>query len=85
MSASLTRAELNALDLSTVQWTSRPDAGGSDGVEIAELPGGAVAVRSADEPGTVQRYTEEEWRAFLLSTRDGEFDLDGLSTPPQVG
>ena len=45
-------------------------------VEIAYLPGGAVAMRSSLDPETVLRYTEAEWRAFVLGARDGEFDLE---------
>jgi hypothetical protein len=32
-------------------------------------------MRSSLDPGTVLRYTEAEWRAFVLGARDGEFDL----------
>ncbi|MGW3434123.1 DUF397 domain-containing protein [Streptomyces melanosporofaciens] len=30
---------------------------------------------SPADPDTVLRYTEAEWRAFVLGARDGEFDL----------
>jgi hypothetical protein len=33
-------------------------------------------MRSSLDPGTVLRYTEAEWRAFVLGARDGEFDLE---------
>ncbi|CAM5232078.1 hypothetical protein STENM327S_02525 [Streptomyces tendae] len=45
-------------------------------VEIAYLPQGAVAMRSSLDHDTVLRYTEAEWRAFVLGARDGEFDLE---------
>lgn len=32
-------------------------------------------MRSSADPETVLRYTEAEWRAFVLGARDGEFDL----------
>ncbi|MGW7690552.1 DUF397 domain-containing protein [Streptomyces asiaticus] len=70
------KAELYALDISHVEWLSAPGTTASDErVEIAYLPGGAVAMRSSADPDTVLRYTEAEWRAFVLGARDGEFDL----------
>ncbi|MEU5421306.1 DUF397 domain-containing protein [Streptomyces sp. NPDC001407] len=67
--------ELYAMDISGVEWLSAPDATTEVRVEIAYLPGGAVAMRSSADPDTVLRYTESEWRAFVLGARDGEFDL----------
>ncbi len=69
------KAELYALDISDVTWVSAPGGTAEDRVEIAHLPGGAVAMRSSKDPGTVLRYTEGEWRAFVLGAKDGEFDL----------
>ncbi|NGO68219.1 DUF397 domain-containing protein [Streptomyces boncukensis] len=70
------KAELYALDLSGVTWLSAPGSTPSDRLEIAKLPGGAVAMRNpADPNGTVLRYTAAEWQAFTLGVRDGEFDL----------
>ncbi|MER5465869.1 MULTISPECIES: DUF397 domain-containing protein [unclassified Streptomyces] len=70
------KEELYALDISGVEWLSAPGtAKDEERVEIAHLPGGAVAMRSSLEPETVLRYTEAEWRAFVLGARDGEFDL----------
>ncbi|MFI9769740.1 DUF397 domain-containing protein [Streptomyces sp. NPDC052415] len=69
--------ELYALDISGVEWQSAPGTEAhEERVEIAQLPGGAVAMRSSLEPETVLRYTEAEWRAFVLGARDGEFDLE---------
>ncbi|OON76463.1 DUF397 domain-containing protein [Streptomyces tsukubensis] len=68
--------ELYALDITGVEWLSAPGTEEhEERVEIAYLPGGAVAMRSSIEPDTVLRYTEAEWRAFVLGARDGEFDL----------
>ena len=33
-------------------------------------------MRNSKDPDTVLRYTEAEWRAFVLGARDGEFDLE---------
>ena len=71
------RDELYALDISGVEWISAPGTEQhEERVEIAYLPEGAVAMRSSLDPGTVLRYTEAEWRAFVLGARDGEFDLE---------
>ncbi|MFE2045910.1 DUF397 domain-containing protein [Streptomyces sp. NPDC059477] len=70
------RDELYALDISGVEWHSAPGTEqDEERVEIAYLPDGAVAMRSSLDPGTVLRYTEAEWRAFVLGARDGEFDV----------
>ncbi|MFE5143426.1 DUF397 domain-containing protein [Streptomyces fagopyri] len=71
------RDELYALDISDAEWQSAPGTEDhEERVEIAYLPAGAVAMRSSLDPGTVLRYTEAEWRAFVLGARDGEFDLE---------
>ncbi|GGX51586.1 DUF397 domain-containing protein [Streptomyces sp. WAC 01325] len=71
------RDELYALDISGVEWICAPGTEQhEERVEIAYLPEGAVAMRSSLDPGTVLRYTEAEWRAFVLGARDGEFDLE---------
>jgi hypothetical protein len=69
------KTELYALDISDAEWVSAPGDTSEERVEIAYLPGGAVAMRNSADPGTVLRYTEAEWRAFVLGARDGEFDL----------
>jgi hypothetical protein len=71
------RDELYALDISGVEWHCAPGTEEyEERVEIAYLPEGAVAMRSSLDPDTVLRYTEAEWRAFVLGARDGEFDLE---------
>ncbi|MEU6545399.1 DUF397 domain-containing protein [Streptomyces sp. NPDC046859] len=71
------RDELYALDISGVEWHCAPGTEqDEERVEIAHLPNGAVAMRSSLDPGTVLRYTEAEWEAFVLGARDGEFDLE---------
>ncbi|WP_328319953.1 DUF397 domain-containing protein [Streptomyces sp. NBC_00388] len=71
------KEELYALDISGVEWQGAPGTSEhEERVEIAHLPDGAVAMRSSIDHGTVLRYTEAEWRAFVLGARDGEFDLE---------
>ena len=44
-------------------------------VEVATLPGGAVAVRNSRDPsGPALIYTHAEVAAFLLGVKRGEFD-----------
>jgi Domain of unknown function (DUF397) len=44
-------------------------------VELAELPGGAVAVRnSRDAEGPALIYPRDEMAAFLRGMKNGEFD-----------
>lgn len=44
-------------------------------VEVAELPGGDIAVRnSRDSGGPALIYTPAEITAFLRGVKDGEFD-----------
>ncbi|WP_327353066.1 DUF397 domain-containing protein [Streptomyces sp. NBC_01304] len=75
MSTEQEKAELYAMDISGAEWHSAPGGPEDEKVEIAYLDGGAVAMRNSKEPEVVLRYTEAEWRAFVLGARDGEFDL----------
>ncbi|GGK87380.1 DUF397 domain-containing protein [Planomonospora sp. ID91781] len=44
-------------------------------VEVAGLPGGAVAVRNSRDPeGPALIYTRAEVDAFVRGVKDGEFD-----------
>ena len=44
-------------------------------VEVAELPGGAIAVRNSRHPsGPALIYTQAEIMAFLTGVKNGEFD-----------
>jgi len=44
-------------------------------VEVAELPGGAIAVRNSRHPGgPALIYTAAEITAFIRGVKDGQFD-----------
>lgn len=44
-------------------------------VEVAELPGGAIAVRNSRYPGGAALiYTPAEVSAFIRGVKDGQFD-----------
>jgi hypothetical protein len=43
-------------------------------VEVAQLPGGGIAVRDSKDPqGPSLRFTTAEWIAFTQGVADGEF------------
>ncbi len=65
-----------ASELQGVTWR-RSDHSNPNGscVELAELAGGAVAVRNSRHPGgPALIYTPAEINAFILGVKDGQFD-----------
>jgi hypothetical protein len=70
------RNGMPATDLSDVAWRkSRHSNSQGTCVELASLPGGAVAVRNSrhsDSPALI--YTPAEMDAFIRGAKDGEFD-----------
>jgi uncharacterized protein DUF397 len=67
-------------ELTGVQWR-RANAGttasgnDSDGVEMAKLPDGQIAVRNAADPqGPALIYTRAEIEALIGGAQDGDFD-----------
>jgi hypothetical protein len=69
------KRELYAADLSTVSWRKSTFTGNNGQcVEIADLPGGAVAIRDSKSPDReALRFTSQEWAAFLSGVHAGEF------------
>jgi hypothetical protein len=53
-------------------WRRPSYCAGGECAEIAELDG-MIALRSSTAPGSVVRYTTEEWRALVRAIRAGEF------------
>jgi len=60
-----------------LDWRKSSHSAGNGGecVEVAKLHDGGRAVRDSKNPdGSVLRFTEAEWKAFLAGARAGEFD-----------
>jgi len=63
-------------DLSRAEWrTPSGDTAGSR-VEVAFVDDLIGLRNGADPHGAVLVFTQEEWDAFVLGARDGEFDPD---------
>lgn len=67
------KQELYARDISGARWRKSSHSLVIC-VEVAEIGGGAVALRDSKDPGRGDlRFTAEEWAAFRAGVRDGEF------------
>ncbi|MEU0991198.1 MULTISPECIES: DUF397 domain-containing protein [unclassified Streptomyces] len=67
---------MSAGALSATTWTksSHSNATGNC-VELAQLPGGRVAIRNSRDPqGPALIYTRDEIAAFVAGARGGDFD-----------
>ncbi|MFD8035528.1 DUF397 domain-containing protein [Streptomyces sp. NPDC002387] len=70
------KTALYAIDLTDADWVTSSYSNRWDKtcVEVADLGDGAVAVRdSQNRELPPLRFTAEEWAAFQLGVRDGEF------------
>jgi Domain of unknown function (DUF397) len=67
---------ISASQLPTARWRkSRVSNPSGSCVELAELPGGVIAVRNSRHPsGPALIYTRAEVAAFLAGVKNGEFD-----------
>ena len=65
-----------ATTIHDAQWQkSRHSNSQGNCVEMAELPGGSIAVRNSRHPeGPVLVYTRLEIEALILGMKDGDFD-----------
>ncbi|MFJ9916067.1 DUF397 domain-containing protein [Actinacidiphila glaucinigra] len=69
------KADLYARDLTEARWVKSSKSPYRETcVEVAELAGGAVAIRDSNNTDLPPlRFTAEEWMAFREGVRDGEF------------
>ena len=60
-------------------WFKSSESGANGCVEVAHVPEGGVAIRdSKDTTKAAHFYTRDEWSAFLIGAKNGEFDLPAL-------
>ncbi len=67
-----------AFDASRAIWrkSTRSNGQGGNCVQVADNIPGVIAVRDSKDPeGGHLLFTPAEWRAFVDSAKDGEFDL----------
>lgn len=58
-----------------VSWRKSSFSNAGECVELAQLPGGGIAVRNSNAPDAgVVFFTPGEMHAFLLGAKAGEFD-----------
>lgn len=63
-------------DLSNLHWFKSTASAAGNCVEVAHVPGGSVAVRdSKNRDRAPHVFTRQEWEAFLIGAKRGEFDL----------
>lgn len=64
------------METKELRWFKSSASGAGGCVEVAHLPEGGVAVRDTKDRGKAAHvYTREEWQAFLIGAKNGEFDL----------
>jgi Domain of unknown function (DUF397) len=61
-------------DRSPERWRKSSHSGTNGCVEVAVGADGVDVRDSKDRSGPTLRFTFEEWQAFLVGARDGEFD-----------
>ena len=67
---------MSAAGLRDVQWCkSRRSSAQGNCIEVAKLPSGGVAMRNSRHPdGPALVFTHQEFEAFVLGARDGDFN-----------
>lgn len=67
---------MSVYDTSNAAWITSRACNNSACVQVAHLPGGMVALRdSKDTSKPPHIFDGEEWVAFLIGVKAGEFDV----------
>lgn len=67
---------MSEYDTSNAAWITSRACNNSACVQIAHLPGGMVALRdSKDTAKPAHFFDSEEWAAFVIGVKAGDFDL----------
>jgi len=67
---------MSEYDTSSAAWITSRACNNSACVQVAHLPGGMVAIRdSKDTAKPAHVFDSEEWSAFLIGVRAGDFDV----------
>ena len=62
-------------DLTKLRWFKSSASAAGACVELAHLPEGGVALRDTKNRSKAPHfYTRQEWAAFLIGAKNGEFD-----------
>lgn len=56
-----------------LEWQKSSYSAGDNCVEVAITPT-TIYVRDSNNPTTIQRYTHDEWNAFIQGVKAGEFN-----------
>jgi hypothetical protein len=65
-------------DTANATWITSRACNNSACVQVAHLPGGMVALRDSKDTGkSAHVFDSEEWAAFVIGVKAGEFDLPG--------
>lgn len=67
----------NCVEVAPV-WLTSSHCESNNCVQVAKNPDEVWVRHSKDKEGPVLKFTRDEWNAFVLGTRDGEFDIEGM-------
>ena len=60
----------------TTSWKKSSRSASSNCVEIRRTENNSVQVRDSKNPGgPILTFTRTQWNAFIINTKDGEFNL----------
>jgi hypothetical protein len=70
---------MSNLEINDLHWRkARRSVNNGACVEVAPASGQVLIRDSTDRNGPVMQYSGRSWRAFIVDTKTGRFDLDQL-------